>query len=148
MHPQRLSVLYIASNSWKRHWDCKLHCIQTQIELSSSFIYVQHFLFMLFRLSHFKTDAYVQRPTEVDKDVRSSGASKVYKRCKVPVGRGEYSTNFYAVRVRFKVQPRIYHFSQSYNCYHVSDVWCYMLCYITVIRRLMSDVWCLISHVW
>ena len=148
MHPQRLSVLYIASNSWKQHWDCKLHCIQTQIELSSSFIYVQHFLFMLFRLSHFKTDAYVQRPTEVDKDVRSSGASKVYKSCKAPVGRGEYSTNFYAVRVRFKVQPRIYHFSQSYNCYHVSDVWCYMLCYITVIRRLMSDVWCLISHVW
>ena len=82
---------------------------------------------MLFRLSHFKTDAYVQRPTEVDKDVRSSGASKVYKRCKAPVGRGEYSTNFYAVRVRFKVQPHIYTIFHSH---------------ITVIMFLMSDVIC------
>ena len=39
-------------------------------------------MFMLSRLSHFNTNAYVPRPTEVDKDFRSSGASKAYKRCK------------------------------------------------------------------
>ena len=38
--------------------------------------------FMLSRLSHFNTNAYVRRlRTEVDKDFRSSGASKAYKRC-------------------------------------------------------------------
>ena len=33
-------------------------------------------MFMLSRHSHFNTNAYVPRPTEVDKDFRSSGASK------------------------------------------------------------------------
>ena len=39
-------------------------------------------MFMLSRHSHFNTNAYVPRPTEVDKDFRSSGASKAYKRRK------------------------------------------------------------------
>ena len=39
-------------------------------------------MFMLSRHSHFNTDAYVQRPTEVDNDFRRSEASKAYKRCK------------------------------------------------------------------
>ena len=39
-------------------------------------------MFMLSRHSHFNTNAYVPRPTEVDKDFRSSGASKACKRCK------------------------------------------------------------------
>ena len=39
-------------------------------------------MFMLSRLSHSNTNPYVPHPTEVDKDFRSSGASKAYKRCK------------------------------------------------------------------
>ena len=39
-------------------------------------------MFMLSRHSHFNTNAYVPRPTEVDKDFRSSGASKACKRFK------------------------------------------------------------------
>ena len=41
MHPQRLILLYVASNSGKRYWDCKLPCIEAQIELSSTFVYEQ-----------------------------------------------------------------------------------------------------------
>ena len=41
MHPQRLFLLYVASNSGKRYWDCKLPCIEAQIELSSTFVYDQ-----------------------------------------------------------------------------------------------------------
>ena len=29
-----------------------------------------------------------------------------------------------------------------YNCYQTSDVWFYMLCYITVIRGLITVIWC------
>ena len=39
MHPQRLFLLYVAFNSGKRYWDCKLSCIEAQIELSSTFVY-------------------------------------------------------------------------------------------------------------
>ena len=39
MHPHWLFLLYIASNSGKRYWDCKLPCIEAQIELSSTFVY-------------------------------------------------------------------------------------------------------------
>ena len=39
MHPQRLFLLYVVSNSGKRYWDCKLPCIEAQIELSSTFVY-------------------------------------------------------------------------------------------------------------
>ena len=28
MHPQRLFLLYVASNSGKRYWDCKLPCVE------------------------------------------------------------------------------------------------------------------------
>ena len=39
MHPQRLFLLYVASNSRKRYWDCKLpSSIEAQIELSSPFV--------------------------------------------------------------------------------------------------------------
>ena len=31
----------VASNSGKRYWDCKLPCIETHIELSSTFVYDQ-----------------------------------------------------------------------------------------------------------
>ena len=41
MHPQRLFLLYVVSNSGKRYWDCKLPCIEAQIELSSTFVYDQ-----------------------------------------------------------------------------------------------------------
>ena len=41
MHPQRLFLLYVVSNSGKRYWDCKLPCIEAQIELSSTFVYYQ-----------------------------------------------------------------------------------------------------------
>ena len=41
MHPQRLFLLYVVSNSGKRYWDCKLPCIKAQIELSSTFVYDQ-----------------------------------------------------------------------------------------------------------
>ena len=41
MHPQRLFLLYVVSNSRKRYWDCKLPCIEAQIELSSTFVYDQ-----------------------------------------------------------------------------------------------------------
>ena len=34
--PQRLFLLYVASNSGKGYWDCKLPCIEAQIELFSS----------------------------------------------------------------------------------------------------------------
>ena len=44
--------------------------------------YLMTLMFMLSCLSHFNTNPYVPRPTEVDKDFRSSGASKAYKRCK------------------------------------------------------------------
>ena len=39
MHPQQLFQLYVVSNSGKRYWDCKLPCIEAQIELSSTFVY-------------------------------------------------------------------------------------------------------------
>ena len=29
-----------------------------------------------------------------------------------------------------------------YNCYQTSDVWFYMLCYITVIRGMITVIWC------
>ena len=41
MHPQRLFLLYVVSNLGKRYWDCKLPCIEAQIELSSTFVYDQ-----------------------------------------------------------------------------------------------------------
>ena len=41
MHPQRLFLLYVVSNSGKRYWDCKLPCVEAQIELSSTFVYDQ-----------------------------------------------------------------------------------------------------------
>ena len=41
MHPQLLFLLYVASSSGKRYWDCKLPCIEAQIELSSTFVYDQ-----------------------------------------------------------------------------------------------------------
>ena len=41
MHPQRLFLLYVVSNSGKRYWDCKLPSIEAQIELSSTFVYDQ-----------------------------------------------------------------------------------------------------------
>ena len=41
MHPQRLFLLYVASSWGKRYWDCKLLCIEAQIELSSTFVYDQ-----------------------------------------------------------------------------------------------------------
>ena len=41
MHPQRLFLLYVVSNSGKRYWHCKLPCIEAQIELSSTFVYDQ-----------------------------------------------------------------------------------------------------------
>ena len=34
-------MLYVVSNSGKRYWDCKLPCIEAQIELSSTFVYDQ-----------------------------------------------------------------------------------------------------------
>ena len=36
-----LFLLYVAFNSAKRYWDCKLPCIEAQIELSSTFVYDQ-----------------------------------------------------------------------------------------------------------
>ena len=36
----------------------------------------------------------------------------------------------------------------SYNCYHGSDVWFYLLCYITVIRHLVSNIRRLITVIW
>ena len=41
MHPQRVFLLYVVSNSGKRYRDCMLPCIEAQIELSSTFIYDQ-----------------------------------------------------------------------------------------------------------
>ena len=32
-------MLYVVSNSGKRYWDCKLPCIEAQIEVSSTFVY-------------------------------------------------------------------------------------------------------------
>ena len=37
---------------------------------------------------------------------------------------------------------RLILYVMSYNCYHTSDVWFYMLCYITVIRGLITVIWC------
>ena len=39
MHAQRLFLQYAVPNSGKRYWDCKLYCIEAQIELSSTFVY-------------------------------------------------------------------------------------------------------------
>ena len=36
-NPQRLFLLYVASSSGKRYWDCKLPFIEAQIELFSTF---------------------------------------------------------------------------------------------------------------
>ena len=41
MHNQRLFLLYVASNSGKMYWDCKLPCVEAQIELSSTTVYDQ-----------------------------------------------------------------------------------------------------------
>ena len=41
MHSQRLFLLYVASNLEKMYWDCKLPCIEAEIELSSTFVYDQ-----------------------------------------------------------------------------------------------------------
>ena len=41
MHPQRLLLLYVVSNSGKKYWDCKLPCIEAEIELSITFVYDQ-----------------------------------------------------------------------------------------------------------
>ena len=35
-----------------------------------------------------------------------------------------------------------------YNCYHMSDVWFYMVCHITVVRRLMYNIRLLITVIW
>ena len=41
MHPQRLFLPYVVSNSGKRYLDCKLPCIEAEIEQSSTFVYDQ-----------------------------------------------------------------------------------------------------------
>ena len=39
MHPRRLLLLCVASNSKNKYWGYKLACIRAQVELSNTFVY-------------------------------------------------------------------------------------------------------------
>ena len=39
MHPRRLLLLCVASNSKNKYWGYKLACIRAHVELSNTFVY-------------------------------------------------------------------------------------------------------------
>ena len=73
--------------------------------------------------------------------VLKSSSEQIFSR-KLPLGAPVILQLLSDVCCHITVIRRLILYVLLYNCYQTSDVWLYMLCYITVIRGLITVIWC------